>query len=337
MSVSPSSPETSGGTAARVTVVCSPRDHHHDALASLDALVAHTEAGTYELVYVLGKPPKKVGAVLRRRLDALGATVLDEGRHLVPSEARNLAMAHVHTEYVAYIDNDSIVTPGWLPALVACADDTGAALVGPLQFMGPLDNQEIHLVGGDFVMDASTSPRPFRTVHRYQGVTLDAVPEPLVRSQCDFAEFHCLLARREVLDELGPFDQRFLSVREVEDLCLQLRDRGETVWFEPAARATFLYPTVVRSWADLGFICRRWSERANRQSFDHFFAKHDIDPSHGSAIGFANGLRRPIFGPVKHLVAKLGIDKLTKGVDYGLHLLERPVNRLLVRPGPTEY
>jgi hypothetical protein len=99
---------------------------------------------------------------------------------------------------------------------------------------------------------------------------------------------------------------------------------------------TFLYPKVV-GWVDAGFISRRWGERANRQSYEHFFAKHDLERTHITALGFSNGLRRPLFGRVKRLVSKLGIEKLTKAVDYGLHRVERPINRLLVRPGRTSY
>jgi hypothetical protein len=41
---------------ARVTLVCTPRDHHSHAAESLDALLEHTDP-PFELVYVIGRAP----------------------------------------------------------------------------------------------------------------------------------------------------------------------------------------------------------------------------------------------------------------------------------------
>jgi cellulose synthase/poly-beta-1,6-N-acetylglucosamine synthase-like glycosyltransferase len=318
-----------------VTVVCVPRDHYHDAARSLDALLRHTDMA-FELLYVIGRAPRDVLEHVRREAARVGFTLIERDRHLVPNHARNLALAQVDTEYVACIDNDTVVTPGWLSALVACADETGAALVGPLQLIGPPEDRLIHLAGGFIDIDRSATPHPIRLTHRYQWLVPDQVPAPLERARCDFAEFHCLLARTEALEAAGPLDERLLTAREVEDLALRLRQLGREVWFEPASEVTFLPPTRLR-WSELGFVSRRWGERANRQTFEYFLDKYDLDRAHLSALGFANCQRRPIFGAVRERVGRLGGGGLARAVDYGLHRLERPVNRLLVRPGRTAY
>jgi hypothetical protein len=160
--------------------------------------------------------------------------------------------------------------------------------------------------------------------------------EPLRREPCEFAEFHCLLARTDVLTAIGPLDEAFMTAREVEDLSIRVRRQGGEVWFEPASEVTFLPPSTVR-WSEVGFLSRRWGERANRQSFEHFLATYGLDRSHMSAIGFANGQRRPIFGQVRRAVGRLGVPRFERAVDYGLHLIERRVNRQFVRPGRTTY
>ena len=38
--------------------------------------------------------------------------------------------------------------PGWLEALVECAEDTNAAIVAPLYLIGELEDQIIHMAGG---------------------------------------------------------------------------------------------------------------------------------------------------------------------------------------------
>lgn len=162
------------------------------------------------------------------------------------------------------------------------------------------------------------------------------MPEPLTRCECDFAEYHCMLARTDAVRDVGPLNEALLSAREVEDLALRVQARGGEIWFEPAAVVTFLPPETVR-WSEIGFLSRRWSERANRRSLDRFLAAYDLDPTHTSALGFLDGLRRPLFGPVRRTIEQLGAPRLARVVDYGLHHLDRPVNRLLVRRGPDHY
>lgn len=318
----------------RVTVVCTQRDHHHDTTRSLDALLARTTV-PFDLVYVLCPAPRKVTADLRRRAIEDGFTLVEPDRYLTPNQARNGVMDRVETEYVAFVDNDAIVTDGWLEGLLDCADATGAALVGPLQLYGPLEDGAIHLAGGWLHLDKSTSPRTLRIEHRYQGLGVDEVPEPLRRERCHFAEYHCMLARTAVLAEVGPLDEGFLSAREVEDLAFRVAAVGGSVWFEPEAVVAFLPPTELRHLRDVTFISRRWGERANRASHEHFLTKYDLNRSHLSALGFANCQRRPIFGGLRRILQRFAGERVARVVDYGLHLAERPVNRLLVRLGPS--
>src|SRR4030095_61230 len=67
---------------------------------------------------------------------------------LSPVEARALALPHVDTEYVCFIDNDVLVTPGWLDRLVRCADETEAWAVGPLYCNENPALGRIHMAGG---------------------------------------------------------------------------------------------------------------------------------------------------------------------------------------------
>lgn len=322
-----------GDGGPRVTVVCSPRDHYHDAVRCLDTLFECTRE-PFALVYVLGRAPRDVAAHIRGEAARRGFTLIERDEHLVPNHARNLALAEVGTEYVAFVDNDTLVTPGWLGALLACADDTGATTVGPLQLIGPLEEDVIHLAGGFIAIDRSAAPHPIRITHRFQGLHPDGVPEPLVRAPCDFAEFHCMVARTDALRQVGPLDEGLVSAREIEDLHLRLRARGATSWFEPAARVTFLPPERVR-WSEVGFLSRRWSERANRESFERFVDRYDLDRSHLSALGFVNGLRRPLFGWARAALSRVGAPGIGRKVEYALHRLERPVNRFLVRLPPA--
>ena len=52
----------------------------------------------------------------------------------------------------------------------------------------------------------------------------------------DWAVGAALLIRRAALDDVGPFDERFFMYAEDLEWCWRARERGWTIWFDPAAR-----------------------------------------------------------------------------------------------------
>lgn len=90
------------------------------------------------------------------------------------------------------------------------------------------------------------------------------------------------------------------------------------------------------------FISHRWGERANRQGFEHFCVKHDLDRAHiDEKIGFANQVLRqgPLFTrcrrPVRRALARVGLARVESALALALFAVERVVNRIFIRPGPT--
>ena len=110
-------------TEIRTTVVVAPREQFGWTRPALESIFAHTEV-PYNIVYVDGGSPAPVRRYLALRARQRGFRLLRTEHHLSPMEARALALPHVDTEYVCFIDNDVLVTPGWLARLVRCADET---------------------------------------------------------------------------------------------------------------------------------------------------------------------------------------------------------------------
>jgi GT2 family glycosyltransferase len=321
----------------RVTVAVVPRDHFSDALAGLDAILATSDDEPHELVYVVGRTPAPLLAELRRRSEQHGFRLLELEGWLVPAQARAAVLEQVGTEYLVFIDNDAEPAPGWLSAMVRCADETGAGQVAPLQLIGPLDDDAVHVAGG-MIHVGEGSPRSFVPEYVHQGKYVHEVADQLVRRRCDLAEFHCQLNRTEALRQVGGWDERLLSGREVEDVSMRLAAAGWEIWFEPEAKVTFHPPERVTSWDEVVFLSHRWGERANRKSFEHFLAKHDFDRADLSALGFVNGIRRANTGVVKQAVAdKLPGKKPGKAFMKPFYAVERTLNWLLVHPDDTRY
>ena len=318
------------GAAPAVTIVVVPRERFSMALASLDSIYAFTDL-PFHLVYVDGGSPWRVRRGLRRRAAAHGFELIRTRRYLTPTEARNMGLRRVRTPYVVFIDNDVVVTPGWLPALVRCADETGAAVCGPLQLIGPPEEERIHVAGGTARILEDAGRRYFQDTQRWSGRTISAVRHELVREPVELVEFHCLLARRDVLEGLGPLDERLLNNQEHTDLCLRVRDAGHAIVFEPASVVSYDTPTPL-ALSDLRYFFLRWSDDWTRRTHEHFAAKWRLDarrPGLDSAIAFSRWHRRL---PTRQARARL--ERLLGrpiGAKGPLAPLERGATRLIVR------
>ena len=131
-------------------------------------------------------------------------------------------------EYLLFLNNDALVTPGTLQALLAIfarfpdAGGAGAKLVYPdgrLQEAGAIvwrDGSAWNLGRGE---------DPDRPEFNYVRIA-------------DYCSAACLLVPRQLFHEVGEFDERYVPAYcEDTDLCFKLADAGRPVYYQPAAEA----------------------------------------------------------------------------------------------------
>jgi GT2 family glycosyltransferase len=258
----------------RTTVVVAPREQFRVTRRALESIFAHT-ATPYRLVYIDGGSPPPVRRYLERRARQRGFTLIRTAHYLSPMEARALAVPHVDTEYVCFIDNDVLVTRGWLARLVACADETDAWAVGPLYCNQELAQGLIHMAGGEAHILEENGRRSFFEEHRFPGRLLGEVRGHLRREPTELVEFHCKLLRTEAFDKFDLLDTRCLSCTESLDLCLRLREAGCPVYLEPSAIVSNQQSPPFH-WSDLPFYLLRWSDAWNRISLRWFRERWDL-------------------------------------------------------------
>ncbi len=257
-----------------VTVVVVPRERFSLTARSLDNLYANTDA-PFRLVYVSPGAPPSVQRYLDDQSERRGFRLITTGRYLSPNQARNLAMQEVSTKYVVFLDNDALVTPGWLGELVRCADDTNAAIVGPLYLIGEPEEQVIHMAGGRLHFKDRDGHRIGYDEHVLVDLTLGQLERPIPRETCDFVEFHCMLLRRDLFERIGPLDERLLSVQEHIDIGSAARAAGSSVYLEPGAIASYVAPPPF-DWSDLPYFMLRWSDEWTTASVEHFNRKWGV-------------------------------------------------------------
>jgi GT2 family glycosyltransferase len=260
-----------------VTIAVVPRERFSHTLETLDGIYA-TADFPFRLVCIDGGSPPPVRRALEERARRHGFLLHREEEFLVPNRARNLALERVDTEFVVFLDNDALVTPGWLESLVRCAQETGASIVGPLQLIGPPEDEIIHLAGADGRVVERDGRRTLIDVHHFAGRRVRDVADQLRREPTDQIEFHCLLARRDLFDVTGFLDEGLLNSLEYTDLCMLAAKHGRSVWFEPASRVSYMPPESL-SWADARYFMLRWSDRWMQASLRHFAEKWGMEPT----------------------------------------------------------
>lgn len=261
---------------ARATLVVVPRERFSMAIESLESIFAHT-AQAFDLVYVDGGSPPPVRRALERAADRHGFRLLREDRYLSPNEARNIGLSAVETEYTVFLDNDVLVSPGWLEKLIECADETGAAIVGPLTCEG--DFETVHFAGGEVHFEEEREDaevvRHVKERIYFPQQKVAKVSDRLVRQEVELCEFHCCLARTSVLRGIGGLDEEMFNTREHLDFCLAVARTGGSVWFEPESVVAYVPPPPLKA-RDIPFYMLRWSDDWESRSLRRFQDKWDL-------------------------------------------------------------
>ncbi len=160
----------------------------------------------------------------------------------------NQAIARARGSSVVLLNNDTVVTEGWLDGLVARSirDWPHVGLVGAVSNAAPPPQQ----------VEADYDPR-----------TLEGLDAFAARRRRDFAckamrverlTGFCLLIRREVLDRVGHLDERYgPGFFDDDDLCVRAREAGFRLLL---ALDVFIHHHGSRTFAALGIDVRRQLE-----------------------------------------------------------------------------
>lgn len=262
-----------------VTIVVTQRERFSHSQRSLENLYEGTNY-PFKLIYIDANSPSVIQTYLHEQSQVHGFHLIRVNHFLPPCQARNLALGELEkqapSKYIVFIDNDVLVTKGWLKALVRCAEETQAAIVTPLILMGEIETQVIHLAGGKIHIEEIDGKRYLERDLRFQHERVMDVASSLVREPCDFGEFHCMLVRMDFFKQVGKFDESLWSVWEEYDFCLSAQQAGNVIYFEPTSVITYIPPPPLESF-DLDYFLLRWSTQWNLTSIHHFCQKWNFD------------------------------------------------------------
>lgn len=328
---------------AKITILVSPRERFSYTKVSLESIFQHTDV-PFHLIYVDGNSPPEVKTYLEEQASDKSFELVRVDHYLPPNQARNVGLARVTTPYVVFVDNDVVVSPGWLNALIRCAEETGASIVGPLTCQDEPVHETIHFANGEarIIVDVKGRRRLREKMCR-QGQKVEKVASKLQRVPAELVEFHCMLVNVKVFQKLGLLDERFLNTKEHVDLCMSVIRAGGDIFFEPTSVITYV-PDISWNWADLHLYMLRWSDAWEIASLHHLQDKWNLsEDSYFKQKYKALGWRRrkmilsPLLQRMTFGLLKQGyVEKLTLGLVksrfvekvlmYGLLV---PVDRVL--------
>lgn len=259
----------------QVTIVVVPRERFSYTRRSLESIYQHTEM-PFELVYVDGNSPPHISQYLKEQARHKHFRLLRSDVYLSPNQARNLGLAEVNTPYLVFMDNDVVVSSAWLETLIQCAEETNASVVGPLMCEDEPAHETIHFAGGEsHIWTDKLGRRRLREKMYRQGQQVNEVRAHLKRQATELAEFHCVLVRRSIFEQIGSLDEAMMNTKEHLDFCMSVRQAGGSVYFEPDSVVTYV-PGPRLKLSDVHFYMLRWSNAWTLSSLHRLQKKWDL-------------------------------------------------------------
>ncbi len=264
-------------TTKKVTLIVVPRERFSYTRKSLESIYQNTQY-PFELIYVDGGSPQPTRDYLQAASAQYGFKLIRTHHYLAPNQARNIGIRHAETDYIVFLDNDVLVfQPDWLEKLVSCGDRSGASIVVPMTLEGEACDT-IHQVGGEIILKELEDGRRWLVERRpYMHRPLKDCQASIQPGPTELSEFHCVLARRDLFDEVGLLDEQLLSMAEETDFCLSALQAGRQVSLEPNCQVSYV-PPYQMAWSDLPFFFMRWSDAWCETSVRRMQEKYQLSP-----------------------------------------------------------
>jgi O-antigen biosynthesis protein len=236
-------PPTDRTNGPRVSIIILNRDGLGHLRRCLPALAGRTGYGEIEVILVDNSSSDDSVSYAESFDAPFRLEVLRNAENRSFSEANNQGAAQATGELLLFLNNDiEPIEQNWLGHLVDTLESRGAGAVGArlvyprrpdLDNVGDLIHPDLTLQhrGIHFLPDRDGAPRPHNA---------GAGEDPLSASASAIREVPavtaaCLLMRRETFERVGGFTEGYVYGTEDVDICLKVREAGESVVYDGRA------------------------------------------------------------------------------------------------------
>ena len=236
----------------RVSIVIPVYNNIHYTVACLRSIVEHSDATSFEVIVI---DDCSTDATAQQLAQIGGIRTIRNAQNLGFIGSCNAGAQAAQGEFVFFLNNDTVVTHGWLQALLRCAEEQpdagliGAKLVYP--------DGRLQEAGGIIFADGSG--------WNYGRFEDPNDPRFNFRREADYCSGAAILLRRDFFRELGGFDARYApAYYEDTDLAFAVRAAGKKVIYEP--RSVIVHFEGITSGTDTGSGIKR-HQVLNRTTF----------------------------------------------------------------------
>ena len=238
-----------------VTIGFFPREQFSLAAESLQRILDYTDIPFNLIIVDCDTPALYWQQVEQLIKDRRNVRVIHVDHYLLPNQSRNLLVKEVEDEFLCLIENDVLVSEGWLSRLVSACEETPADVAVPLIIEGRPGSRAVHWdPNAGCLQEVKTDGGPKWEILPATG---EQRYDPCGRRRAmEFLEDHCILFRRCVFDRIAEFDES-LTQRQHIDLSIALHHAKVPIVYEPEAIVHFWhpYPPAIE---DLDFFFMRW-------------------------------------------------------------------------------
>lgn len=203
----------------------------------VESIARHTDYPDYEVVIVDNASSPDVVEFLR----GFCATharfkLIESDENLGFAKGNNVGLAAIadDSRHVVLLNNDTVVTAGWLQGLIRWLADPTIGLVGPVTWPNGSANE-------------AAVPVPYADMEGMHAFAAERAREYRGRSfDLPMLAFYCVAVRRDVLAQVGPLDEAYgIGMFEDDDYAMRIRQAGlrvvcaQDVFIHHVGRASF--------------------------------------------------------------------------------------------------
>lgn len=275
----------------RISVVMPAHNAENYIAAAVRSALDSAEPDVEVMVVDDGSTDGTVAAA--RAIDDPRVTVIPISASGGPARPRNVALAHARAPYVAMLDSDDVLKPGWLAASADALDRSPAAGFA----FGDFERMDAD--GNVFETSASYAYPMFRGLKSEPaGEGWRLIPQSELARGLLYGNFigtSSVVMRRDLVMELGGFDESLKNSDDV-DLWYRLAHRGAALYcpclaysYRVLANSVARGPPLRTALTRIKVLRReraRWPDRQARRQLDRRIAENL------AAIAYQHRLRR---------------------------------------------